>query len=123
MAFHKEAACLFSGQNAIAKGIQDKKLNCWEFMKCGREGRNGKKVRSDICPVASSASGNGLNGGLNGGRICWMIAGTCCNRNGGCSARNRKSSCVSCEFRSMVIKQEGLQSVCRTTGEFLTGVK
>ena len=93
------------------------KLNCWEFMKCGKgPSGNGK---SDICPVAVKTEADMLNGGVNGGRICWIIADTCSNGGVKCSDLHRESSCFSCEFRYKVTAEEGLLNVCKATGTFL----
>lgn len=95
------------------------KLNCWEFMKCGKgpsRNGNGKKRR---CPIVAETSANTLNGGVNGGRICWIIAENCCNGEVQCSKLHRKSSCFSCEFRYKVTAEEGLLNICKTTGLLL----
>lgn len=43
-----------------------KKINCWEFMKCGRE-LGGKRVEKyGVCPVATSPPADGLKAGVNG---------------------------------------------------------
>ena len=55
------------------------KLNCWEFMKCGQEKEVAKITEYDVCPAVTKTSANGINGGKNGGRICWAIEGTLCN--------------------------------------------
>jgi hypothetical protein len=99
--------------------ITVKKLNCWEFMKCGRE-MEGEKAKSlGVCPVALETSADGLNGGINGGRICWIVADTCCKEKIRCSDKHGKSSCFSCEFRYKVTIEEGLLNVCEATGLFL----
>jgi hypothetical protein len=95
------------------------KLNCWEYMKCGK-GPGGDKVeKSGICPIATEVLANGLNNGLNGGRLCWIIAENYCMEEIKCSSLHRKSSCYSCEFRYKVTIEEGLLKVCQTTGVFL----
>ena len=95
------------------------KLNCWEFKQCGR-GPNGKKANKlGACPIASESSANGLNGGTNGGRICWVIADVQCQCGVKCSDYHHKASCLSCEFCHKVLTEEGLDNVCRETGSFL----
>ncbi len=56
-----------------------KKLNCWEYMKCGREPGGEKADELGICPAAADSSFDGLNRGKNAGRICWAVAGTFCS--------------------------------------------
>jgi hypothetical protein len=95
------------------------KLNCWEFMKCGRHAGKDKNGKSDVCPVAAEKSADGLNGGVNGGRICWVIADLCCKKWIQCSNNKRKDPCFSCEFRFKVMMEEGMLNVCKATGSLL----
>jgi hypothetical protein len=53
-----------------------RKMNCWEFMKCGREPKGRRARELGPCPAATNTAINGLNGGINGGRMCWAIVGT-----------------------------------------------
>ncbi len=56
-----------------------KKLNCWEFVNCGRE-KNGIMVPILAeCEDVSNMKLDGLNDGVGAGRSCWM---------------NQKSDCV-----------------------------
>lgn len=95
------------------------KLNCWEFMKCGKEIGTDKNGKQDVCPIASEKSADGLNGGVNGGRICWVIADLCCEKSIQCSDKKRKDPCFSCEFRFKVMMEEGMLNVCKATGSLL----
>ena len=95
------------------------KLNCWEFMKCGREPGGNKADELGICPVGTETSANSLNGGINGGRICWVIARTCCKDKVKCYVTQQISSCYDCKFFIQVTAEEGLLNSCRTTGSFL----
>jgi hypothetical protein len=53
-------------------------VNCWEFKNCGRQ-PGGEKVKElGLCPATTEESNNGINQGMNSGRICWAVAGTCC---------------------------------------------
>ncbi len=54
------------------------KRNCWQVMDCGREPAGSKVEELGVCPAAIVERANGVNDGLNGGRICWAIAGTFC---------------------------------------------
>ena len=54
------------------------KVNCWEFKKCRRE-PGGAHIRDlGICPATKEERLNGVHGGKNGGRSCWVLAGTLC---------------------------------------------
>lgn len=86
------------------------KLNCWEFGKCGREPGGIKVNEHGLCPTAIETSANGINGGINGGRICWAIAGTLGNgKIEGIFARE-KFSCMNCDFFKLVEKEEDVHS-------------
>ncbi len=83
------------------------KQNCWEFKKCGREPKGGKESELGVCPAATDISANGLNGGKNGGRICWDIAGTLGRGQAQCFFGEDLTLCTSCGFFWLVRKEEG----------------
>ena len=82
-----------------------KRLNCWEFNNCSMQSGDVNINASDICPVITNTSADGLNGGKNGGRICWAIAGTFADKSKGIPAKNR-FSCMTCDFFKLVEEQE-----------------
>ena len=53
-----------------------KKINCWQFKKCGH-GPSG----SGRCRAATHAASDGTNGGKNAGRICWTFEQAPCKLN------------------------------------------
>lgn len=72
------------GEITLAKSCKNmrpdmNKFNCREFMKCGREACSENVGGSGICRAALEEKANGLHGGQNAGRCCWVIAGTFCN--------------------------------------------
>ncbi len=80
-----------------------KKLNCWEFNRCGR-GPGGDKVEElGLCPAAAETRLGGLNGGHNGGRSCWGVPGTSCAG----SVNEKISVCLECPFLRRVQEEEG----------------
>lgn len=85
-------------------------------MKCGRETGGARVDELGVCPVSQENTADGLNGGLNGGRICWVI-----NENG-CHDKLMygKDFCFQCEFRYKVTQEEGFLNVCKATGLFLS---
>ena len=95
------------------------KHNCWEFMKCGREEGGVNSEESGICPVAADSFADGLNGGSNGGRICWVIAEELPEGSLSCKGSKHTSACFSCEFKYKVMNDEGLLNICEATGRFL----
>ena len=84
------------------------KLNCWEFKKCGREPEGAKIAEYDVCSAATETSANGINGGKNGGRICWAIAGTLSNEKIKGTFAKEKFSCLTCDFFKLVNGEENI---------------
>ncbi len=83
-----------------------KKLNCWEFTRCGREKAEGH----DVCPAATEIKAHKVNGGTNGGRVCWAIARTCCSGQVQGTYNQKVTKCLKCEFRRKVREEEGYDS-------------
>ena len=82
------------------------KLNCWEFMKCGRE-IGGKKVdKLGVCPVATEKRATGIHGGVCGGRCCWVIAGTFCGEKVQGTFAEKFEDCTKCPFYQFVTEEE-----------------
>ncbi len=75
-----------------------KKQNCWEYMKCGREPEGDKVAELGNCRAATDEFFNGMNGGKNGGRICFAVAGTFSNDVVRCSYGEKSASCEDCSF-------------------------
>lgn len=87
-------------------GILEKK-NCWEVKGCGREegGLNAKE--SGVCPSSKETRLDGVHGGINGGRACWVIAGTLCNGQPQGTFAQKYKDCCRCDFYSKVKSEEG----------------
>ncbi len=83
------------------------KNNCWEFKKCGREPGGDKSVELDICPAADETRVNGTNSGKNGGRACWVLAGTLCGGKVQGTFASKVGNCLKCEFYQLVRAEEG----------------
>ncbi len=98
------------------------KLNCWEYMECGRGPGGFGTHEAGVCNIAKEIAANGLNGGVNGGRLCWLIAEKCSSEEVKCSNYHNKNSCFSCKFRYKVSAEEGLLAVCNSTGVLLNGI-
>ena len=86
-------------------------LNCWEYMKCGRQPGGKKAVERGACPAAKDASFNGINRGKNAGRICWALAGTFCGGMIQGTFADKRESCTTCHFYQMVQREEGKDNV------------
>ena len=84
-----------------------KKLNCWEVKKCGREPGGHAVAKHGPCPAAVEVTLNGVHGGKNSGRSCWVLAGTfCAGEIAGTSAK-KLGSCRECDFYQLVAREEG----------------
>jgi hypothetical protein len=82
-------------------------MNCWEFKKCGRQPGGAKVPELGICPAASETKAQGLNGGFNGGRSCWVITGTFCGGKVQGAFAMKMASCTTCDFYKRVLEEEG----------------
>ncbi|MDO8488581.1 MAG: hypothetical protein Q7S42_00500 [Candidatus Omnitrophota bacterium] len=83
-----------------------KKLNCWEFMKCGREIGGINVAEAGVCPVVVETKANGIHGGINAGRCCWVVAGNLCEGTGKGAFVDNFQSCVQCPFYGLVTREE-----------------
>jgi eukaryotic-like serine/threonine-protein kinase len=86
--------------------MAQKKINCWEFKKCNRQPGGSNVEDFGVCPAAVDSSFNGINNGKNAGRICWAVAGTCCEGKVQGTFAEKRRSCVTCDFYQHVQKQE-----------------
>ena len=75
-----------------------KKQNCWEYMKFGREPEGVKVAELGICRAAADEFFNGMNGGKNGGRICFAVAETFSNDVVQFPLTEKVASCKDCSF-------------------------
>ena len=80
----------------------DRKENCWEYKKCGREPAGSNKESMGICKAALEENLNGIHGGINGGRSCWAIAGTLCGSEVQGSFAAKLEECNNCDFYQKV---------------------
>jgi hypothetical protein len=56
--------------------------------------------------VATEARANGINGGTNGGRSCWAIAGSLCGGKVQGSYATKLGNCLQCDFFNEVRRQQ-----------------
>jgi len=81
------------------------KLNCWEYTKCGREPGGANVDERGVCLTATYSQYDGINGGKNGGRVCWAVSGTLCNGNVQGSIAEKQVYCNSCEFYQKLLEE------------------
>ena len=98
-----------------------KKLNCWEFKKCGREPGGNKVDEFGVCPAAIEEKADGINSGTMGGRICWAVSGTYCRGKVQGIFAAKITSCASCAFFNQVDKEE--PGILEETEEYLKRVE
>lgn len=82
-----------------------KKMNCWEVKKCGRE-PGGYHQAKGICPSATESKLNGVHGGKNAGRSCWVVAGTQCGGEEQGTFAHKYHNCEKCDFYQSVKSEE-----------------
>jgi hypothetical protein len=82
------------------------KQNCWEFKNCGRQPGGIKTEELGVCPAATTAKLDKANSGKNGGRCCWIIAGTLCGGKVQGMFAQKLQNCMICEFYKTVQKEE-----------------
>jgi hypothetical protein len=78
-----------------------RKLNCWEYKECGRGPGS-----EQICPAVTEIKADGVNHGINGGRVCWAIAGTLCGGRQQGTHAVKLETCLHCDFCQFVLREE-----------------
>lgn len=83
------------------------KQNCWEFNRCGRGPDNTGEGEREPCPAATEKRLDGVHGGTNSGRACWVVAGTYCGGKVQGTEATKHEVCEQCAFYQQVAKEEG----------------
>ena len=81
-----------------------RRLNCWEFKKCGRKQSWTSTNCSDVCAASTEERFDQMNHGMNGGRVCWLIKQMAAERK---DKGFGMMHCCRCDFFHLVAKQEG----------------
>ena len=84
------------------------KKNCWDVMNCEWQPDSLKIDEVGVCPAVKDSRFNGLHGGKNAGRVCWMIAGTLCGSKAQGTYAQKYKNCIKCDFYKLVKIEEGL---------------
>jgi hypothetical protein len=82
------------------------KKNCWEFAACGRS-RDTGEPGCDVCPASTETKLDGIHGGKNAGRTCWVVAGTFCGGEVQGTFAKKCLNCTECNFYKTVQEEEG----------------
>jgi len=101
----RHAAALLARAEAL---IEARRPNCWEVRQCTRQPGGEGAALFGPCPAATHEAADGLNGGTNGGRICWAVEGTPCGLDLADAGVPKLISCLGCEFFRRVYAEEGL---------------
>jgi hypothetical protein len=88
-----------------------KKVNCWEFKSCGREPGGAHIQEFGVCPATQERRLDGIHGGINAGRSCWVMAGTLCKGEVQGTFAQKYKNCEGCDFYQYVRKDEFPQFV------------
>ncbi len=83
------------------------KLNCWEVKGCGKELGGQNTDRFGICPSSTEKRLNGVHGGKNAGRACWVLTGTYCEDKIQGTFAEKYNECSKCYFYLKVKSEEG----------------
>jgi len=82
------------------------KLNCWEYMNCGRQPGGRHAEDRGICPATMEQAAEGIHGGKNAGRVCWAQSGTLCGGSVQGSFACKIKNCMICDFYKLVEAEE-----------------
>lgn len=88
-----------------------KKMNCWEYKKCGHELGGVNSQKPGVCPCAMEARLNGAHQGKWAGRACWVVSSTLCNGARQGRFGEKYGTCVTCGFYRQVRLEEGLHYI------------
>ena len=83
-----------------------RKLNCWEFKKCGRQPEGPHVKDMGLCPAATEESLDGTHEGVNAGRACWVVSGTFCKGQVQGAFAQKFRNCEACDFYRLVKNEE-----------------
>ena len=87
-------------------GSDPGKKNCWEFSGCCKEAHGRFATVLGVCPAALESRLDGIHGGRNGGRACWVVSSTHCHGSVQASCEQKKNTCSPCGFYQSVKREE-----------------
>ena len=83
------------------------KVNCWEFMQCGREPGGDFVNELGVCPATEDPAFEGINEGKKSGRTCWAISGTLCLGRVQEGFSSKQCDCKRCDFYQLIQLEQG----------------
>ena len=83
-----------------------RKLNCWEYKKCGRQPQGPHVKELGLCPASTETALDDVHDGTNAGRACWMVSGTYCKGVLQGTFAQKFKSCEACDFYQKVRQEE-----------------
>ena len=83
------------------------KTNCWEFKSCGREQGGTRTGELGACPASTEKELDGVRGGQNAGRACWVVANSLCDGTVQGKITEKFGVCQECDFFMTVKLEEG----------------
>jgi hypothetical protein len=87
------------------------RMNCWEFTGCRKETHGRYANVLGVCPAALESRLDGIHGGRNGGRACWVVPGTHCHGNIRKSFEQKIETCSQCGFYQAVKWEESVSFI------------
>ena len=83
------------------------RMNCWEFMNCGRELGGNKVYELGVCPASTFSDSDGFSDGKFGGRACVYITGTFCSGKVQGAYQEKEKDCTDCNFYKSLKHEHG----------------
>ncbi len=84
----------------------NRKINCWEYKKCGRHKGGENAGKFGVCSAAVEKKLDGVHEGTNAGRSCWVVSGTLCKGEIQGTFAQKFKSCTLCDFYKHVKEEE-----------------
>jgi CRP-like cAMP-binding protein len=96
------------------------KVNCWQYLRCGREPGGARAGELGVCPAATDATFDGINAGTCAGRFCWAVSGTLCGGECQGTYARKRATCLDCPFYLRVQFEEGTANLRTKFLRFVT---
>jgi hypothetical protein len=77
------------------------------MMDCGRGPKGAKVAELGLCPVVDERRLDGVHGGRNAGRACWVVPGSLCDGRVQGAFASKYEACRGCRFYQAVKSEEG----------------